>query len=797
MIFNYFKTALRNILRNKTVSFINIAGLSIGLTLCMLILLFIKDELSFDRFHAKKEQIFRVTTRMTNERLTRLIANTNQIVGPSFAEEIPEVQTFIRMQSNSFIVRHDADITEVEATFVDNNFFSVFSFPLISGDPGKVLSDLHSIVLSEKTAIKYFGTTDVLGKTLELKIDSIFEPFIITGVAKNPPQNSTIQFNILLPFKFNLKLYTDNAWLGFYMATFIVLNPNSNYKAVEPKLDKVFLSKAAAELGEMKEKYNFHEKIHFGLEPLLKIHLDTIDMESHNGLAGSNNPIYSYILSAIALFIIIIACFNFINLTLTHSLKRGKEIGLRKVNGGKRSQIIWQFFGESLVLCFIAFTIAILIVPAVLPFFNKMADKNLSFSYLFDTTLIAEYLMLFLITGLSAGFYPAIVLSGFNPIQTLYNRQRLSGKKWLAKSLVIIQFAMATILIISIVGIFAQFRFLTKVNLGYNDENVIIVHMGRENHEAVIDLLKQEFSKEPSIEKTATKDFGQNYTKVKINNNEKELSIAISWMDENFLDALQIPIIKGRNFSKDYSSDGFQSVIINETFARESGWLQATGIDPIGQIIDYYGGEKFKVVGMVKDYHFVSLKEKIIPLLLRKGSGDLWIKTKSGQTAQALKTIRETFLKLVPDRPFEYDLMNSVNIKNYELEAKWEQLILVGALLSIIISCLGLFGLAIFTTELRTKEIGIRKINGATITEVMTILNTNLLKLVAIAFLISAPIGWFAIHRWLQTFAYKTELSWWIFVLAGFLTLGIAFVTVSWHSLKAATRNPVDTLRYE
>jgi ABC-type antimicrobial peptide transport system permease subunit len=356
---------------------------------------------------------------------------------------------------------------------------------------------------------------------------------------------------------------------------------------------------------------------------------------------------------------------------------------------------------------------------------------------------------------------------------------------------------MATILIISIVGIFAQFRFLTKVNLGYNDENVIIVHMGRENHEAVIDLLKQEFSKEPSIEKTATKDFGQNYTKVKLNNNEKELSIAISWMDENFLDALQIPIIKGRNFSKDYSSDGFQSVIINETFARESGWLQATGIDPIGQIIDYYGGEKFKVVGMVKDYHFVSLKEKIIPLLLRKGSGDLWIKTKSGQTAQALKTIRETFLKLVPDRPFEYDLMNSVNIKNYELEAKWEQLILVGALLSIIISCLGLFGLAIFTTELRTKEIGIRKINGATITEVMTILNTNLLKLVAIAFLISAPIGWFAIHRWLQTFAYKTELSWWIFVLAGFLTLGIAFVTVSWHSLKAATRNPVDTLRYE
>ena len=666
MIFNYFKTALRNMLRNKTVSFINIAGLSIGLTVCMLILLFIKDELSFDRFHAKKDQIFRVTARMTSEKTTRLIANTNQIVGPSFAQEIPEVQAYVRMQSNSFIVRHDAEVTEQEATFVDNNFFSVFSFPLVAGDPGKVLSDLHSMVLSERTAIKYFGNTDILGKTLELQINNIFEPFVITGIAKNPPQNSTIQFNILLPFKYNLKLYTDNAWLGFYMATFIVLNPNSDYKTVEPKLDKVFLSKAAAELGEMREKYNFQEKIHFGLEPLLKIHLDTIDMESHNGLAGSNNPMYSYILSAISVFILIIACFNFINLTVTHSLKRGKEIGLRKVNGGKRSQIIWQFFGESLVLCFIAFTVAILIVPTVLPFFNKMSDKNLSFSYLFDINLIAGYLILFLITGLTAGFYPAIVLSGFNPIQTLYNRHRLTGKKWLAKSLVIIQFSMATILIISIVGIFAQFRFLTNVNLGYNDDNVIIVNMGRENHEAVIDLLKQDFLKEPSIETTATKNSGQNYTKVKVNNNEKELDIAISWMDENFLDALQIPIIKGRNFSKDYSGDGVQSVIINETFAREAGWTQSTGIDPIGQIIDYYGGEKFKVVGMVKDYHYASLKEKIIPLLLRKGSGDLLIKTKPGQTSQALKTIRATFLKLVPNRPFEYDLMNSVNIKNYE-----------------------------------------------------------------------------------------------------------------------------------
>jgi len=763
----------------------------------MLILLFTKDELSFDRFHAKKDQIFRVTARMTDDETTRLIGLTNQIVGPSFKEEIPEVEAFIRMQSNPFIIRHEGEVSELEATFADDNFFSVFSFPLISGNPEKVLSDLHNMVLSEKTALKYFGTTDVIGKTLEIQINKTFEPFVITGVARNPPQNSTIQFNILLPFKYNLKLYTDNAWLGFYMATFIVLNHNSDFISVEQKLDNVFLSKAAVELAEMKAKYNFRDKIHFGLEPLLKIHLDSIDSESHNSLAESSDPIYSYILSAIALFILTIACLNFINLMVSHSLKRGQEIGLRKASGGNRAQIMWQFFGESLILCFLAFIVALMIVPTVLPFFNEMANKNLSFSYLFDFRLIAVYIILFLMTGLTAGFYPAIILSGFNPIQTLYNRHLKTGKKRLAKSLVIIQFTLATILIISIVGIFAQFRFLTNVDLGYNDDDVIIVHLGRGNHEAVTDLMKQEFLKESSVESIAVKDFGQNYTKVKVNNNEKEIDVAMSWMDENFLPALRIPIIKGRNFSKDYSVDADQAVIINETFAGEAGWDEASGINPVGQIIDYYEGVKFRVVGMVKDYHFASLKEKIGPLLFRTGSGDLWVRTKPGQTAQALKTIREAFLKLVPDRPFEYDLMNSVNMKNYESELKWQKIILVGALLSIIISCLGLFGLVIFTTELRTKEIGIRKIYGATITEVVIMLNKTFVKWVAIAFIIGAPAGWYVMHKWLQNFAYKTELGWWIFALAGFLTIGIALITVSWQSLRAATRNPVKALRYE
>ncbi len=797
MIFNFLKSSVRSMLRNKTVTVINISGLSIGLTVCMLILLFSKDELSFDRFHAKKDRIFRITARMTNEQSTRLIANTNQIAGPSFRDEIPEVENFVRMQSNLFVIKHDGELTELEATYTDSTFFTVFSFPLLSGNPEKVLSDIHSMVLSEKIALKYFGTVDVVGKTLEIQTNNAFETFVITGVAKNPPLNSTVQFNMLLPFSYNLKLYTDNAWIGFYMATFVVLNPRSDYKAVEKKLDEVFMSKAAVELAEMKAKYNFRDKIHFGLEPLLKIHLDSIDPESHNGLAGSSNPIYSIILGVIALFILIIACINFINLMITHSVKRGKEIGLRKVTGGNRKQIMWQFFGESLIMTFIAFSLALLIVPTVLPSFNYLANKNLSFSYLLDFRLVAVYMALFFITAFIAGVYPAVVLSNYKPVETLYKLNRGARRMWLSKSLVIIQFTMATILIISIVGIFAQFKFLTDIDPGYNDKDVIIVHMGWGNHEAGIDLMKQELLREPSIETSATKDFGQNYTKVKINNNENEMSTAISWMDENFLPALRIPVIRGMNFSKDSGGEGYQSVIINETFAREAGWNEASGINPIGQVIDYYDGVKFKVVGMVRDYHFASLKEKIKPLLLRKGAGDLWVKTKPGQTSTALKAIKTTFVKAMPDRPFTYDLMNLVNMKDYESEVRWKQIILAASVLSIMISCLGLFGLALLTTGLRTKEIGIRRVFSASIPEIVILLNKSFVKLVVLAFLIGAPVGWFVIQKWLRNFAYRVELGWWVFLLAAVLTIGIALATVSWQSFRAAIRNPASALRYE
>ena len=795
MISNYLKTAWRNIVRNKVFTFINITGLGIGLACCLLIVLYTKDEVSFDRFQKQKGQIYRVTATMTSEKGTNKVGSTNVVVGPSFAEAIPEVESYVRMETGSYVLRHGTEVFDQEILSADENFFSVFSFPLIVGDPQKALSNLHSVVLSEKAAKKYFGTTDVIGKTIEVKADKEFEPLVVTAVAKDPPQNSSIQFSMIVPFQFFRGQFVDNSWVGFYINTFLVLNPKADPASVEPKLNQVFLSKAGDELQMMKQKFDFKEKIHFGLQPLLQIHLDTEYGDSRNGLTGSSSPIYSYILGAIALFILVIACINFINLTIAHSLKRGKEIGLRKVIGGQRKQLIGQFLGESFVLCFIAFILAIVIVQLALPYFNELANKRLSFSYLLDFNLIAGYITLFLITGLIAGFYPALVLSRFSPAQTLYNRHQRSGKNYLARGLVILQFALATFLIIGTVGIYAQFNFLTHADLGYNDKDVAIIHLGRGRHDSTVEALKQALAKEPSIEIAATKDFGQNYTVAKVNNDEKQMPFAISWIDENFLPALQIPIVRGRNFSEDFPADATQSVIINETFADQAGWGSSFGKDPIGQIIDY-SDQKLVVVGVVKDYHFASLREKIGPLLFKKGSGDLWVKIKPNQIPQALDAVRKAYHDIAPFRPFDYDLMNTINERNYEAEAKWKQMIFISAILSIIISCMGMFALTMLSTQRRAKEIGIRKVLGAAVSNIVLLPSLDFMKLVLIAFS-RGPFGHFAIQRWLEGFAYRISLGWRLFSLAGFMALLIALITVSFQSVKAAIANPVECLKNE
>ncbi|MBC7919537.1 MAG: ABC transporter permease [Ferruginibacter sp.] len=793
MLRNYFTIAGRNLWRNPVFSLIHVGGLSTGLACCMLILLYVKDEVSFDRFHAKKDQIFRVTATLTGEKETRKIGSTNKVVGPSFQRAIPNVEAFVRLQEDLFIVRRGTETFNQSVLFVDSTFFSVFSLPLTSGDPATVLSDLRSTVLSEETARKYFGTTRAVGKTLELEVGGKFETYVVSGVAKNPPQNSTIQFSMLLPFQYNELSPVENEWIGFYLNTFVVLHPDADYRTVEPKLDRVFLRNAKNELARAKQKYNFNETIHFGLQPFPRMHLDTEygDIESRNGTQRAGKPVFSYVLTGIALFILVIACINFINLTVAHSRRRGREIGIRKVVGGQRRQLIAQFLGESFGLCFVAFAVAILLVELTLPVFNELANKRLSFSYLLDVKLVAGYLALFLTTAAIAGFYPAWVLSGFHPVQTLYNRSGRTGKNYLTKGLVVFQFALATFLIIATGVIYSQLKYLTNKDLGYNDENLLTVRLGRGGDPALANLLKAELAKETTIQAVATKDGGQNYTIAKVDG--REMEFAISWIDENYLSALQIPLVKGRNFSPDFSADSDRSILVNETFANAAGWQE-----PIGKEVDFfYDNKKFTVVGVVRDHHFASLKEKITPQLFKVGSGEIWVMIKPDHLVHTTKVMEKTYRKLVPFRPYTYSFVSDLNEKNYEEEAKWKQIITVGAGLSIFISCIGLFGLATLSIGQRTKEIGIRKVFGATVGDIVLLLSRDFVKLVGLAFLVAIPLGYYATNRWLEDFPYRIRVDGWILAAPCAVTLLIALLTVVARTIRAAVANPVKSLRTE
>ena len=480
MFKNYFKIALRNLTRNKIYSFINIAGLSLGLACAMLIILYVKDEVSYDRFHAGVNQIYRVTSQSFNKKENKLNhnSNTGYLQGPRFTAHIPELLSFVRIQSGGADIKKGTDVSSHDMLKADSNFFSMFSFPLIEGNPRTCLKEPHTVVLSEDEAKKQFGTIHAVGKTLLIKGDSGFTPCAVTGVSKKCPQNSSIKFDILVPIdeKPEDALNSEN-WFNIFLNTFVVLSPHASVQKVEKKMQKFYDEDTKAALAAMRAKYGSMVddwKADYKLQPLLDMHLNK-DLPADNGLSDNSNPVYSYILSGIAIFILLIASINFVNLTIARSVKRAKEIGIRKVVGGERRQLITQFLGESFILCVFAFSLAIVVVLLILPVFNELSNKALALSYLFDIKLVAGYILLFLLTGFLAGFYPALVLSGYNPVETLYSRFKLSGKNYLQKSLVVLQFSLASFLIIATLTIYAQFNYLTTEKLGYDDSNLIDV----------------------------------------------------------------------------------------------------------------------------------------------------------------------------------------------------------------------------------------------------------------------------------------------------------------------------------
>jgi len=799
MFKNYFKTAFRNLRRNKIYSFINISGLSIGLACAMLIMLYVKDEVSFDKFHKNVNNIYRVVSKNKHNGTEYKDGNTGFLQGPRFKQNVSGIDRFVRVQSGSEDIKIGNEIQAQDLLYVDSSFFSVFTFPLLSGNSKTCLIEPHSIVLSEDAAKKYFGTADAVGKLIMLKNDSVFIPYKVTAVAKRCPQNSSIQFTALLPFKETAADAQNNDnWYNFFLNTFVVLNPNVNPQNVNKQMQAFYIKDAAITFKQMIEKYGGGADASMGayfLQPYTNMHMST-ELPAQNGLTNASNPMYAYILSGIALFVLIIACINFINLTVARSVKRSKEIGIRKVIGGNRKQLIIQFLGESFLLCTIAFVFAVLLVQLILPLFNDLSNKALSLSYLFDAKLIGGYILLFLITSLLAGFYPALILSGYNPVQTLYSRFNIGGKNYLQKSLVVLQFTLASFLIIATFTIYSQFNFLTNTKLGYDDSNLVLVNKDRIRHVDAA-LFKNELMKSPDIIGVSAKNGGVWRTGAKTGN-DSSMQFAYETIDESYLPLLKIPLIEGRNFSVAFPSDSTNSVIVNESFVKKAGWK-----NPIGEIVNFFynNNEIYHVIGVVKDYHFASLNEKIIPQLFTMKNDNLYgtyyIKIKPNAQTASLKLIQKTFKKLYPMSPYSYVFKDEQNLKEYEAVAKWKQILLFGAILTIFISCIGLFGLSVLSAEKRTKELGIRKVLGASVSNVVSILSADFLKLVLIALVIAIPLSWLAANKWLENYPYRISLSWWLFATGSILVIFIALATVSFQAIKAALQNPVKSLRME
>ncbi|MFT3750363.1 MAG: ABC transporter permease [Agriterribacter sp.] len=799
MFKNYLTIALRNIRRSKIYSFINIFGLSLGLTCAMLIILYVKDEVSYDRFHKNVHNIYRIVSKSSYKGEERKSSHTGYLQGPRFAANVPGIESFVRVQSGRQDIKKGTDIQSHDLLFVDSSFFTVFSFPLLQGDAKTCLKDPKSIVLSEDEAIKQFGTTDAVGKMVMLKADSVFSPHRVSAVAKRAPQNSSIQFNILLPFRESeTDAHNDDNWYNFFLNTFVLVNSKSNVSTIDSNMQKFYVANAGKTFKAMVEKYGMGGDASMGtyyLQPYTDMHMNT-ELPAQNGLTNASNPMYSYILSGIALFVLLIACINFVNLTVARSVKRAREIGIRKVVGGDRKQLIVQFLGESFVLCFIAFSLAVILVWAILPLFNDLANKALSFSYLFDAKLIGGYLLLFVLTGLLSGFYPALILSGYNPVETLYSRFNLKGKNYLQKSLVILQFSLASFLIIATFTIYAQFNYLTHKDLGYDDRNVIELYKDRIKHDEGA-LFRSELLKNPNILEVALKNSGGWMTGAKIAN-DSSIMFDYETVDEAYIPLMKIPVVKGRNFSKDHLGDAAYSILVNESFVQKAGWKE-----PIGQTVNFFynNNEIYTVIGVVKDYHNKALNQKIGPQMFTMKQDNEYglydIRVKPGTETQSLNYIQKVFRQFYPMNPYSYVFKDQQKLKEYEGEAKWKQIILFGAILTIFISCVGLFGLSVLSAEKRTKEIGIRKVLGASVNGLVTILSKDFLKLVLIALILAIPAAWLASNKWLENYPYRITVSWWLFAGAALLVIMIALLTVSFQAIKAAVANPVKSLRTE
>jgi putative ABC transport system permease protein len=803
---SFLKTSFRHLRQSRLYSIINIVGLATGITCMLFAVLYWNDEHNFDSFHKNNPNLYRVTTTMVENKGDQVqkIGGTGQVQGPAFKDAVPEVKNYVRILGGdiySDVIANNKTI-HLQPLFVDENFFNVFSFHLLRGNGANVLNDISSVVITESTAKKFFNSNDVVGKLLQLDADPSYDklgkPLIISGVMEDPPVNSSIQFDALFTFKFLQLSFEDNNWLNAYLGTFVVLNSNADINAVAQKFNTVYALHAKEQLAQNSKTYGYDPQISYGLQPITDIHLNPLIRSTGNaegGIINGSSPVYSYMFMGIAIFILLMAAINFINISIANSLKRAKEVGVRKISGSSRRQIIFQFLNESAILCFVAFLLSLILMNSTLPLFNKLTGKQIFLSEAFDAKLLVYFILLLAVIILLTGFYPAFVLSRFKPSEVLYNKQKLAGRNLFGRSLVIVQFSLAVFLLIATIVYYGQMNYIRTKDLGYNPGQVIRTAVGGDrDYKSVITYLKNEFSKESSVK---TVSFGNDGYSADVQVNDHNFKAQYKNIDENFLAALQIPLKAGRNFSASFSTDTKNGAVVNEAFVKAAG-IQ----NPVGATIKINTDDRTTkvITGVVKDFHFGSLREPIAPMVMYASEvpdGGMWIRFDKAKQKEALAAIEKIYKTAMPSAAFQCAFLDELNAKQYVQEQRWQQVVSIAALLSFIICCLGLFGLAHLATQQRIKEIGIRKVLGASVAQIVTLLSGDFLKLVIVAFVIAAPLSWIVMNKWLQNFAYRISIGPGVFVLAAVIAIIIALTTVSFQSIKAAVENPVNSLRSE
>jgi putative ABC transport system permease protein len=794
MLRNYFKIALRHLQKNKLYAFANIVGLSIGIASCLLIGIYIWHELSFDRFHKNADRIARVTWQYNFGDVENKIASTGTKVGPEFQRRFPEVQAYARLLKYPRVISYNNQMfDEKKFLYADSAFFSMFSFPLLKGDEKTVLAGPDKIVITRTAAKKYFGNEDPVGKTVKV---GGTKDFLVTGIAEDAPEASQIQFDFVGTFS-SLSASKEEKWNEANYITYLLLQNERSFPMVQKKINDYM-----RKIGKDEMHLEGNQYMAYHLEPLTRVHLHS-DLD---GFEPNNNILYIYIMAVMAALILLIACVNYTNLSTAQSARRSAEISMRKVMGAGKMQVFNQFITETFLLTLLGVGLALVLSALLMPAFNQLAGKDFHTGILFQPALLLVLLMAALLIAFAAGAYPALILSGAKLINLLKSGFTFTGSATFRKSLIVFQFVISIFLIIATIVILQQLSFIRNKDLGYNKEQVVVLPVDRKTAEHYDDI-KQALAANPGVLSVAGAyedpthiDWGDGiHTK-----DGKEVTVNALPVDEDFVKTMNLKIIAGSDYNQtdvlqfDTSNDGQNlryTFMVNESALKALGWKPE---EAIGKTITK--GRDGVIKAVVKDFHFRSLHEAINPLVIfldKRQMGSLFVKLSGSHVSTTLQNLEKTWKERVPHRPFEYHFLDEDYAQLYKAEQRTANVFTTFSTLAILLACLGLFALTAYTMVQRTKEIGIRKVLGASLMNILTLVSKDFLLLILLALLIATPVAFLAASKWLDSFSYKINLQWWVFAAAGLATLLIAFVTICLQAIKTALANPVKSLRTE